>query len=147
MSIPCPQCGATMPDEAAFCPGCGCRMMVVAPIVSGSLNDNLLAALAYITFVPAIFFLLREPFKSNPFIRFHAMQSVFLSVSAVMVGIGLKILSYVLGLIPWLGHLLVLLTALVVSIGWVILWLVAMIKALQGERFHVPLIGGLAESA
>jgi uncharacterized membrane protein len=113
----------------------------------GPVKDNVLAALAYITFIPAIFFLLREPFRSNPFIRFHSMQSIFLAVPAVIVGIALKVLFYVFGIIPWLGHLLALLTALVVSIGWIILWLVAVVKALQGERFHLPVIGDLAEGA
>src|SRR5271170_8157495 len=80
MPISCPQCHAEMPDNAAFCPGCGRRMWVpgqeasktvvnrpaiTAPAVripeettpaaniSVQPKDNFLAALAYVTFVPA----------------------------------------------------------------------------------------------
>ena len=148
MPISCPQCSATMPDQAAFCPSCGRRMIVTgSPEPESTPKDNLLAALAYVTVIPAIVFLLSEPFKRNPLIRFHSMQSIFLAVAALAVGIALRIVSSVLGIIPWLGHLLAWLIALVVTIGWMILWLVAMVKALQGERFHLPVIGDLAEGA
>jgi uncharacterized membrane protein len=33
----------------------------------------------------------------------------------------------------------------VTSLGWVILWLVLVVKALQGTTFKLPLIGNLAE--
>jgi uncharacterized membrane protein len=32
-------------------------------------------------------------------------------------------------------------------LGWVILWLVLLVKALQGETFRLPWIGNLAEKA
>src|SRR5579872_5032767 len=103
MPISCPQCHAAMPDNVAFCPGCGLRMWVPGqpntrpansrsqvrdtnvpasstPVVSAPVRrkDNLIAALAYVTFIPAILFVLIEPFKRNRFVRFHAFQSIFL---------------------------------------------------------------------
>ena len=136
-----------MPDAAAFCPGCG-RRMIAAPAAAGKsspLKDNLAGALAYITFIPAIIFLLRKPFKANHFIRFHAWQSICLAGSAVLVGVALRIVFSLLGLIPHVGYLLAWLAVLVTSVGWLILWLVVLVKALQGEFFKLPIIGDFAE--
>ena len=38
------------------------------------LSDNAAAGIAYITIIPAIVFLIIEPFKRSPFVRFHAWQ-------------------------------------------------------------------------
>ncbi len=158
-----------MPDNVVFCPGCGRRTWVpgrqVQPTINrpaprtmnppaASLsavgtsvhrNDKLLAALSYITCIPAIFFVLVEPFKRNRFIRFHSFQSIFLAVAAVVVAIAMRILYSLFALIPRVGYLLAWLTSAVLLFGWFILWLVLLIKALQGETFKLPWIGNLAE--
>jgi uncharacterized membrane protein len=108
-------------------------------------NDNLIAATAYITFIPAIFFVLIETFKRNRFIRFHSFQSIFLAVATILAAIAMRILYSLLALIPVLGYLLAWLTSAVLLLGWVILWLVLLVKALQGETFRLPWIGSLAE--
>jgi uncharacterized membrane protein len=110
-------------------------------------KDNLIAALAYVTFIPAIVFVLIEPFKRNRFIRFHSFQSIFLTLATIVIAIALRILFSVLVLIPLLGHLLAWLVIPVALLGWGILWLVLLVKALQGETFKLPLIGNLAEKA
>jgi len=169
MSIPCPQCHAEMPDNVVFCPGCGRRMWVpgqepsqvspprirtpvetvpaVRPPASISVQrkDNLIAAAAYVTIIPAIFFVLVEPFKHNRFVRFHSFQSIFLAAATIVVAIAMRILYSVLALIPGFGYLLAWLTSAVVLLGWLILWLVLVVKALQGETFRLPWIGNLAE--
>jgi uncharacterized membrane protein len=169
MPITCPQCHAEMPDNVAFCPGCGRRMWVPgqeaskpaprspavsipaasapATITSTKPKDNLIAALAYVTFIPAVIFVLTEPFRRNRFIRFHSFQSIFLAVATVLVAIALRILYSVLTLIPVAGYLLAWLGVAVTVLGWGILWLVLLVKALQGETFKLPLIGNLAERA
>jgi len=108
-------------------------------------NDNLIAATAYITFIPAIFFVLIETFKRNRFIRFHSFQSIFLAVATILAAIAMRILYSLLALIPVLGYLLAWLTSAVLLLGWVILWLLLLVKALQGETFRLPWIGSLAE--
>jgi len=108
-------------------------------------SDNLIAATAYITFIPAIFFVLTETFKRNRFIRFHSFQSIFLAVATILAAIAMRILYSVLALIPVLGYLLAWLTSAVLLLGWVILWLLLLVKALQGETFRLPWIGSLAE--
>jgi uncharacterized membrane protein len=111
------------------------------------LKDNFIAALAYVTFIPAVVFVLVEPFKRNRFVRFHSFQSIFLAVATILIGIAMRIIYSVLVLIPVLGFLLAWLATAVAVLGWVILWLVLLVKALQGETFRLPVIGSLAEKA
>ena len=144
MPLSCPQCGIQMPDNTAFCPGCGWNTTRPVLGTTGGIRDNIAAAMAYVTFIPAIVFLVAAPFKKNRFIRFHAFQSLLLTLAAVLAGLALKLIFLVLSLIP-LGHLLLLLISAIVLLGCVILWLVLMVKALQGDLFRLPLIGGLAE--
>jgi uncharacterized membrane protein len=161
-----------MPDNVAFCPGCGRRMWVpgqdakrpaasppvihtlavppltVTPVsVPSQFKDNLLAAFAYITFIPAVILVLIEPFKRNRFIRFHSFQSIFLTVATIVIAFALRILYSVLALIPVVGYLMAWLALAVAVLGWGILWLVLLVKALQGQTFRLPLIGSLAEKA
>jgi uncharacterized membrane protein len=147
MPIKCPSCGSQMPENSAFCPGCGRAMDVPKPALRApaSGRDNIFGALAYVTIIPAIVFLLVEPFKANRFIRFHAFQCIFLAIASLAVGIALKLMFTVLLFVPFLGQLMALLIAMIISIGCLILWIVLIVKALQGERFKVPFIGDLAE--
>lgn len=112
---------------------------------TGSLPDNFAAALAYLTFIPAIVFLRRKSYKSNHLVRFHCWQSIFLALAAVVVGIALRIVFDLLAFIPIAGYLVGSLVVLVTCLGWVITWLVVLIKAFQGEFFRLPIIGHFAE--
>jgi len=51
----------------------------------------------------------------------------------------------VLFIIPVLGPLLVLLVSTVVALAVVVIWLVLVVKAFQGEMFKLPLLGDFAE--
>jgi uncharacterized membrane protein len=115
--------------------------------VPSQFKDNLLAAFAYITFIPAVILVLIEPFKRNRFIRFHSFQSIFLTVATIVIAFALRILYSVLTLIPVVGYLMAWLALAVAVLGWGILWLVLLVKALQGQTFRLPLIGSLAEKA
>jgi uncharacterized membrane protein len=135
-----------MPDDAAFCPGCG-RAMRPAGRAHGSvgiLPETLAGALAYL-FVPAIVFLLVEPYSKNRFVRFHSFQCIGLWLAAVIVGALLRVVSVVLFFVPVLGHLLVWLVSMVVSLAIIMVWIVLIVKALQGEWFKLPAIGDFAE--
>src|SRR5437016_5100942 len=54
---------------------------------SGGLAENVAGMLAYVTFIPAIIFLLLEPYSRNRFIRFHSFQCIFLSVALFVIHI------------------------------------------------------------
>ena len=93
------------------------------------LGENIRGALCYILgFFSGIFFLLTE--KENKFVRFHAMQSVIVSL-------GLMLLMF----IPVLGWML----SVFIAPLSIILGLFLMYKAYQGEKFKLPVIGDLAE--
>jgi uncharacterized membrane protein len=118
-----------------------------AASVPSQFKDNVVAALAYITFIPAVVLVLMEPFKRNRFIRFHSFQSIFLTVATIVIAIALRILYSILTLVPVVGYLMAWLAVAVAVLGWGILWLVLLVKALQGQSFRLPVIGSLAEKA
>jgi uncharacterized membrane protein len=129
----CPTCGTQIADGAA-CPKCaggaGPGTTAVTPVAAG-ITDNLAGALAYVTIIPAIVFLLIEPFNKKRFVRFHAFQSIFFSVAWIVIAIGLSF-----GFIPFLSTL--------VRLAFFVVWLILVIKAYQGQMFKLPVIGDIA---
>lgn len=110
---------------------------------SGGLADNVAGLLVYLIGVLAIVFLLIEPYNKNKFVRFHCFQYIFFCGAAVVLGIGLTILSMVLGMVN-LGAVALLLYPvlwLALFVGWVLM----IVKAYQGQMFKMPVIGNLAE--
>jgi uncharacterized membrane protein len=147
MPIPCPDCAAQMPDAAVSCPGCGRAMRPAerARGIVGGLPESVAGALAYCTFVPAIAFLLIQPYSKNRFVRFHAFQSIGLCVAGVVIGAALRVAGVLLVFIPLIGHLFVALVTMLVSLAVFVVWVVLIVKALQGETFRLPIIGDFAE--
>lgn len=143
----CPHCECPMPGTAAFCPGCG-RHIPEAPRSEGRvgfLAENIAGALAYLTFLPAIIFLLVEPYRKNRWVRFHAFQCLFVCGAAVVMASVLRLLGLVLFMIPVLGPLLVVVIDTIAILGVVLLWMVLVIKAVQGQMLSLPLLGDFAE--
>lgn len=138
----CSSCGAQMVDGAVVCSACGKGTTTTAPAataaagITGGLSDNVAALLAYL-FIPAIVFLVLEPYNKNRFIRFHSFQDIFFVVGCIIINIALMFI----GAIPFLGFII----ALVVGLGLFIVWLVLMLKAFQGQMFKLPVIGDMAE--
>jgi uncharacterized membrane protein len=110
----------------------------------GVLSEPIAGALAYFTFIPAIIFMLLEPYNRNRFVRFHSLQCLLLWGAAILLAIALKLAGLLLFIIPVLGPLLVVLVSAVVGLGAVVLWLVLVVKAFQGEMFQIPLLGAFA---
>lgn len=141
----CSSCGVQMDDAAAFCPGCGkptgqsqaASSAGAAPAPAqapaAGLQDNVAGLLCYLL-IPAIIFLVMEPYNKNKFIRFHAFQSIFLEVGWIIV-------NAVLGMFAFIGIFLLPLLWL----AFTILWVVCMIKAFQNQLFKLPVIGDIAE--
>jgi uncharacterized membrane protein len=105
------------------------------------LSENAAGGLAYITVIPAIVFLLVEPYNKNSYIRFHSWQCIFMAIAWFVIDVAIGIF----------GRLLVFFRVLtfglypLVALAMLILWLMALIKAFNGERFKLPIIGDLAE--
>jgi len=136
-----------MPDTAAFCPGCGRTMRPVERTQGtlGVLPRTIAGALAYCTIIPAIIFLLVEPYSKDRFMRFQSFQCIGLWLAGLVIGAALRVAGFLLYFIPVLGHLLVVLVSMVVILGFFVIWVVLVVKALQGETFKLPLIGDYAE--
>jgi uncharacterized membrane protein len=112
-------------------------------VTSTGIEPNVAAALSYILgLITGVIFLVLE--KDNRYVRFHAAQSIAVSVIVIIVSIGISMISSVLVFIPVLGWLLVLLLTMGLSIGTFILWVVLMVKAYQGEEWELPIAGGFA---
>ncbi len=138
----CASCGTQIADGAT-CPKCAGGAVQgaspAAPAAAG-LTDNVAGALAYVTIIPAIVFLVLEPFNKKRFVRFHAFQSIFFMIAWFVLEIGLAFVGH----IPFLGWATVLLWPLVGLAGFVI-WLILVLKAYQGQMFKLPVIGDMAE--
>ena len=136
-----------MPDAAAYCPGCGRAMRPIerAQGTVGGLPETLAGAMAYCTIIPAIVFLLVEPYRKNRFVRFHSLQCLGVCLVTLVVGAMLRVAGFVLFFIPVLGHLLVWLMSMVVTLALLVVWVVLIVKALQGEMFKLPVVGDFAE--
>jgi len=141
----CSGCGAQVPDGAVACPACGRAVGGGAPAAPatttvGGMTDNVAGMLAYITIIPAIIFLVMEPYNKNRFVRFHAFQNIFLCVAMMILWFAFIILDFVPGLVLIMFPL-----HMVVWLGFFILWIILLIKANQGQMFKLPIIGDMAE--
>jgi len=100
---------------------------------STGLNENVAGLLCYILgWITGLIFLLIE--KDSQFVKFHAMQSL-------VTFLALGILNAIFGLIPYIGVII----SGIIGLVSIVLWIVLMIKAYQGERWKVPIVGDFAE--
>ncbi len=139
----CPKCGAQIADGATCvkCAGGAPGTVPVAQVATGGgLEDNVAGALAYVTIIPAIVFLVLEPYNRKRFIRFHSFQCIFFALAWTVLWIGLSIIAH----IPFLGWMTIIVWPLISLVGFVI-WLILVLKAFQGQMFKLPVIGDLAE--
>jgi len=138
----CVSCGSQISDESNVCSKCGQPAYqaagggtVAAPSAGAAgLTDNIAGMLAYVTIIPAIVFLLLEPYNRNRFIRFHSFQCIFLCIVLVVIHV-------VLLAVPIIGWAI----SIFVNLGALVLWIVLLLKAYQGQKFKLPVIGDLAE--
>ncbi len=103
-------------------------------VSAGGLSDNIAGALAYVTIIPAILFLILEPYNKRPFVRFNSFQSIALAIIAFAL--------HFLMVIPILGWIVVVLADLVLFVAWI----VCVVKALQGTLYKLPLIGPFVDN-
>jgi uncharacterized membrane protein len=147
----CGTCGAQIADGATTCAVCagktaaapagtGAATGAITGAQTGGMTDNVAGMLAYFTIIPAILFLVMDPYNKNRFVRFHAWQSVFFNLAWWALWIGLRIVVH----IPLLGWLTIFTWPLII-LGGFILWLVLVLKANQGQLFKLPVIGDMAE--
>ena len=143
----CTKCGTTVADNVAFCPSCGTPQAAgVAPAMApavgtqSGLSENVAGLLCYVLgWVTGLIFYFID---KRPFVRFHAAQSIVVFGGLTIIRIVLSML-FVAGGAAGLSVGFGLLT--LVSILGVVLWILLMIKAYQGEKFRIPLAADLAD--
>ena len=124
----------------------------------GGMDPKIAAAISYIFIVGVIFFILE---KENKFVRFHALQSILFGVANSIIMILLMIVAFVLSIVFGIGGAMVggameSLIGLLVGLIWLLFCLIALlmfaglifaaVKAYQGQKFKLPIIGNIAEN-
>jgi len=151
----CSRCGKPQPPANNFCANCGSRFPQISgepsagaaepqvrDDVSAAIPDNIIAALAYFTIIPAVLLLLFGPYKRDRFVRFHSFNCLFLHVAVLAAGLALWALAVLVG--PSVRVLFLLVAGIFVLAGFT-LWLLLVVKAYQHEVFKLPVIGDMAE--
>jgi uncharacterized membrane protein len=139
----CTVCGAQTSDNSTVCSACsrsGAAAARPAQAAAAGLTDNVAGMLAYVTIIPAILFLVMEPYNRSRFVRFHAFQCIFFAIAWTALWIVLSFIAH----IPFLGWLTILIWPLIGLAGFVI-WLILLLKANQGQMWKLPIIGDMAE--
>jgi uncharacterized membrane protein len=149
MATFCTKCGAAVSEGTTFCGSCGTPVTGAAPaagIQVTGMTSNVAAALTYLLgFITGIIFLVIEPHNKDPFVRFNAFQSIFLSIAYIVFSMVVGVF-FGMVLIGSLGFLFGLMTLALrlVELGFFLLWLFLMYKAYKNERCSLPIIGPLA---
>ena len=96
------------------------------------MKPNVAGCLSYLAGVLTgiVFFLLE---KENKYVRFHAMQSILVFGCFIILNVALGVIVVGWSLMPLLG---------LVQLA---LWIILMIKAYQGEKFKLPVVGDMAD--
>jgi uncharacterized membrane protein len=149
----CTKCGAAVGEGAGFCPSCGAPQAAPGAVQSAppagapaasQMDEKVAGLLCYVLgwITGLIFYFIDK----RPFVRFHAAQSI------VVFG-GLHIISIVLAMFfgfsllagGLAGFSMGYAVYAIVNLVGLILWILLMIKAYQGERFRVPVAADIAE--
>ena len=119
------------------------------------LDSNVGAMLCYIAnflcclgVVLSIVFLFTE--KENRFVKFHAVQALFLAALQIAIGLVLGLLGLILTMalntfdLGWMAWLMILGLRFILLIVFLILWILGGIKAYGGQWYKLPIIGEFA---
>jgi len=158
----CPKCGSVVNEGAAFCSVCGSPVSSASrpaapnipppptPVLPGAtagagMSSNVAGALCYLVgLITGIVFLVLEPYKKDPFVRFHAFQSIFYSIVwfvfqmlwSNIVLAGILSLGFLWGVFSLVGML--------IHLAFFLFWLFLMYKAYNKEKFMIPVLGEFA---
>jgi len=122
----CSACGSPVDEN-------GAAIATATLIASAGLTENAAGALCYLGGpITGILFLVIAPYSQNPRIRFHAYQSILFSLVWTLAWLAIVVAGMILpfSMLLWGGGLLV--------------WLLLLWKAYQGETLSLPVIGGIA---
>ena len=92
------------------------------------MNNKTLAIISYITIIGWIIALILDE-KKDKLVRFHLRQYLIIFFASIVTSI--------FGFIPVLSLLL--------ALGVLILWIMGLVSAIQGEKKEIPLLGAYAQ--
>ena len=101
--------------------------------------------LACFPLIGGIIFYILE--KRDAFVRFYAMQSIIFGGAWFLFGFVSQVLGWLLRAVPVIGGLLAVLWGLVsvfISIAFLIVLIIAIVKAFSGVRWDIPWVGPMA---
>ena len=112
---------------------------------STGMEANVAALVSYaLGWITGLVFFIIE--KDNKFVRFHALQSIVVFGALSVLGIAISIIFKIFLMLRL--YFLFQFITLVSNLIWLaalILWIILMIKAYQGEKFKLPVAGDIAE--
>lgn len=113
---------------------------------AGGMTDNVAGLLCYVLgLLTGVLFLVLEPYNKNKFVRFHAFQSIFFNLAWIALWIVISIVGVLLVAVTHLFWFLISLLHLVMWLAGLVIWILLLMKAYQGQKWHLPIIGPLAE--
>jgi len=112
---------------------------------STGLPSNVAAALACIPLVGGLIFYILE--KTDSFVRFYAMQSIIFGGIWFLFNLVSWILRGIFWSFPVIGGIFAALwifVAALVHLGFLVIMIIAMVKAFTGVRWDIPFVGPIA---
>ncbi|MBF0493487.1 MAG: DUF4870 domain-containing protein [Deltaproteobacteria bacterium] len=109
------------------------------------LAPNVASLLCYLcSWVTGLIFILIE--KNDKNVRFHAWQAIFFGGAVTALYIVGTVFTIILAFISSALASIFSLLMWLLMLGFMVLWVVLMVKAYQGERWKLPYLGDLAET-
>ena len=112
---------------------------------STGLPSNVAAAIACIPLIGGIIFYILE--KHDSFVRFYAMQSIIFGGAWILCWIVYLVAHTILGSIPAIGLFFAIILGIawaLISVAFLVIWIVTMVKAFTNVRWDIPYIGPMA---
>jgi uncharacterized membrane protein len=105
------------------------------------MEQNLEGLLCYVGWwVTGIIFYIME--KENKFVRFHAVQSIVVFGAYTVIAV---ILSIIINLMSFFGGFFAGFLLFIIWVLAIILWVILMMKAYQGQMYKLPIAGDIAD--
>ena len=100
-------------------------------------NGKAAAVLSYFL-VGILWWLLDEKIKKNAFVKFHVKQALVLLIASVAVSVAGWVLIFI-PVVGWIAYA-------ILRVGILVLWIMGIVKAAQGAKAELPLIGSFAKN-
>jgi uncharacterized membrane protein len=108
------------------------------------LEPHVASALAYLA-GPLSGVLLLAAERSNATVRFHAWQSIFALGALWVLGLLLYVLAFTALFVSAAAFRVLLWLAVLIWAGWIVLWVICLLKAFTGQPWKLPIAGDYAE--